>query len=846
MLPCKRAGVTLLGLLAAGGAAADTARFGDQRAGNTLNPPGEASFCERAAQGLSIFTERPRRSPSGLRYRVPCRPPEDNDDHDQDEDDAPAAIAFSGAVELGLLSTLGDDDAQLFNEYTDWDEGLLLNALDLRAREPEGAHYAELSAAGPTRDDGYARAELGRRGSWSIGAFYNGIPQVLATRSRSLFEGVGTSELRLPAGLEPGRNSPEAVAQAFAGAPLTPLSVQRDRTGVTAAITPTPNWRIFGGFRREDRDGTKALGGAMFFNWLDADLGSSVELIQPVNYVTYDARTGVQYAGDTYRFNLLYTGSFFTNDNDTLVWEHPFRNGSVAPREGGAFVTERGRFDLAPDNEAHHLKLELARSLPWRGQITTTASIGRMTQDDRLIPPTINGGAGGTSIDPIDLNAWTTAQALSRQRADARIDTWLFHTRVRLRPWRALTLRAEARWRNEDNDTEFVNFNPLTGQYGTILTDGGVGGAVPFRSGLFRPGRAGSRQHIRAIPFATDRARFELAADYRLTRASTVTLALKREDIEHAHRERDETEEHEIELRWNYRGADWANLRMGYRYAERDGDAYDPFPYAAFYTESLPQFMPRFDNGTTPHTLASLRKFDLADRQRHRADAKLNLLLRDDLELMLTGRFEDRDLDAQHGRRNNDRTSANAELSWAPSTATGAYLYFSRLSRDLELANISSAGALAPDGSPGGPVFPQRNAWAAALDERDYTAGVGVEHRFELGDLELSSDVVYVRSRSEIALTAASAGAAEGALPAGQTRSSLPEIAFERLIWESSLLWPFAERWRARFYYRYEDGDIEDFHFDGVGGVIRQQLYLGTGQTPYQAHAVGAFLQYRF
>jgi hypothetical protein len=92
---------------------------------------------------------------------------------------------------------------------------------------------------------------------------------------------------------------------------------------------------------------------------------------------------------------------------------------------------------------------------------------------------------------------------LSRTTADAAIDTFNVFAQFQWRVTPDLRLDFEVRDRDEDNKTNYLALNPLTGQYGYIGTDGGLAarptaGTTAFTS--LRPPAASCRSAISRLP----------------------------------------------------------------------------------------------------------------------------------------------------------------------------------------------------------------------------------------------------------------------------------------------------------------------------------------------------------
>jgi Putative outer membrane beta-barrel porin, MtrB/PioB len=119
--------------------------------------------------------------------------------------------------------------------------------------------------------------------------------------------------------------------------------------------------------------GRRPLGTTFYFT-------NSVEVQQPIDALTHEITGSIEYAQKSWSLRLAYLGSIYENDVNTLLWDNPFR------LDDAAFGPSRGRFALAPDNQAHTLSLNGAVHLPWRSRLTGTLSYGWMLQNHDFLP----------------------------------------------------------------------------------------------------------------------------------------------------------------------------------------------------------------------------------------------------------------------------------------------------------------------------------------------------------------------------------------------------------------------------------------------------------------------------
>jgi MtrB/PioB family decaheme-associated outer membrane protein len=821
----------LLTLALAGGARAESAP------GNSLDPSGGDTTRISDPRGLSNLRSVRRRSPAGFLYPDPLIPDRLFPLRD--------GWLYGGALELGGLWTSGDDDETRFVEFSDWSEGPWLESFRFALAHPDSGFFAEADGGGAGRDDQYYTSELGIPGLVRLRGSFSGVPHVFATDATQLYDGAGTNDLRLPPPLTPGANSDAELVAALAERSERTLSLQRDHTRVSLDYRPFDPVSLFARYSFDDRSGERPFGGSLIF-----DTGSGparvVETSEPRDHRTHRFAGGVRYAGKGLLANLEYEGSWFRNADRSLTWDNPFSLGSSA----GAENVTRGRFALAPDNDWHSIKGETSVPLPWDGRFTTTASWSRARQNDELVAPTVNSGVVGIpGLNAVDLDRWNSTDALARSRADAQVDTLLLDARLQLRPWKPLRLRAGVRYFDQSNDTRYTAHNPATGELGYVAEDGAHAVLTPFsRSfipGVGTPSGAGTDDfRYRSSPYDYDKLEAELGSDTELLGRTTASTRYRFEVIHRDERERDETREHQARVSLTSRDLRWATLRTAYEYRRRDGDPYDPFPNRDDYVSSLDGYT-SFLGFLPPFTLAQLRKYDLADRDRHDASLRANFLPRDDLDVSLALRYVDDDYGDVYGLRAERWGNVNAELNFQPSPAAQVYVFGSFEKRWSRIAGINDSFAFSSDPDAGGPVFPFENAWRLDSDETTWSAGTGLRlqaHPRVLLDLHY----VFLDSRGESDFDIASAGALGTSLSKAR---DLPDLRTVSHQLQTSVRVAISEHVALRFFHRFDHSTIRDFSQRGLvpGEVLESSgaLFLGHVDRDFSAHVFGLSLQLR-
>jgi hypothetical protein len=831
-------------------AAADpsnTARVGDFQFGNVIDLRGwGASLQLPATEGMSRLHLDMLRTPSGVQYSYPFDPLEMKP--------IGADWLYAGSVGVGYVGALGDDEALWFVQYSDWGDDVIAQ-FSFDFERPETGDYVEVRGSRLGENNQYYRVRGGRAGKYRVEAFYKDVPHVISTAAYSLWEGVGTTALTLPDGLTPGGSTVEEVAAVSERASRRTLRVDRARAGISVELGLSPRWTGYVSLTNEAREGTRLWGGSMFFAFIP-DNGGVNETVRPIDFTTTDTALGVRFVGDVWHFSLAYAGSFFRNHKDRLDYESPWILSTVlGPAVPPAGVISQGQFSLEPDNDYHNLRAELSRSLGWNGKVSIAASAATLRQDDRLLPPVTCTGLGGIFIAPpadytFDCAEWNTTAALSKQSADARIDTRMVDVRAAFRPTAAFGWRVGLKHYSEDNKTRYLAYNPITGQYGYISENGSQGSVVPGETGIFDPNNplyASYVVPVRNVPFEYSQTTAELSADWWLGHHSlTATYTFERTEPEY--RERSRLEDQRLTLAWIYKMSSGASLRVSYELADRSGDAYNFDPYDEFYSVSLPGFVEP-PGGVMAHTVEAMRKYDLADRRQNKLRAIFiqPIGMAATLSMTLYGNYND--YDAALGRRGAWITGTSLQWDFQPNPKTAWSAYVGYDYSHYRIANVADDESnLTSDPRLGGPTFPLANRWDQDDREDSYHAGFAFKQMFGRHTLDVGYS--FTLTQGDVSYSYASLGAIAGTQQpfADDLGSRFPGNEYRLHALDAGLTTVINERCSTRLFARYEIGRFADFHYAGFdeARVHAHRVYTDAGPAQkYDAGAIGLVFYYK-
>lgn len=836
-----------LALAFASSAVADSGIGVDTWRGTKLDPSAGAAGASADARGTSWLIDGQRRSPTGNLYMCPA---------DMPQLDAFGQWVGYGILQVGALATSGDDHNALWNRYADWDSGLILGLLDYTWQRPADGTYANVRASRISEDDQYYQAVFGRAGSYKVQAFLRDMPNILSHNAKSLWNGVGSNALTLPAGLTPAASTPDQVAAVLAATPERRLSVKRSKQGLGFNMFLAPQWTVFADLSDEQRKGARPYGGPFFFNFPFPGNGGILETPKPIDDHTLNLNAGLRYAGRTWRMDLTYSGSFYRDRYSRYTYQMPFAMWAVIPGSAAAPLTT-GQMAMEPDNDYHNFKAAFTRKLPLNGELSITASGGRMRQNDALIAPidcqgVFGIGLGGNlQLGPanpflFDCSQWNTPAALSRRSADMSIDTTLVDARISLQPATAWSLRGGLRFNRDDYRNGYLAWNPLTGDYGYVAENGSQGSIVPGEAGIFHPIRAADViTHVRSLPLDLQTIDADVGADWRIDGSNTLGATLAFNRFEPTNRERQRVDDTSLKLTWINRSLDWLTLRVNYSWKDSNGDRYNYDPYHFIYSVHLDGFEPP-PGGVPSHTVEAMRKYDLPNRTLNKLDVMATFMPRDDMTISASLRGDWNSYDAAIGRQQYNTHSATLQWEWQPASTTHVSLYGAWDRSRLRMSNVQDQqNGAGVDPHLGGPNYALSGQWWLHDSQRNTYAGATLDHRIRRVRLDASWNFINARGRDSYSYASAVALGYPALGPAtGPGAGAFPDMRYRTQSLTLGVTIPVIDRVSLRIFDYYERGTVSDWHYAGFDQtrVIDHRVYTDGGPQSYRANLVGVLL----
>jgi len=341
------------------------------------------------------------------------------------------------SAELAIGTWIASSDASKFDEYralqgrtVNVDLGVKLHYLD------ESAKYLWLDAQQLGLASRYLSIEGGKQGSYRIDFDYKQSRHWQFGEAKTPYLGVESDKLSLSDSLKQSVNDADDLQTIKAQ--LHNIDVAQSRKQLAFAINKTFNkrWSSRIGFRYEKKDGVITSGAAIGSAYLNAN---SVILPEPIDYQTRSIDLSALYSGNILQAQLGIRSHFFDNANEYLRWDNLFTS-------TGSEVSE-AQIALPPSSQHHQVYVRLGAQFSEKTQLFYQLNVGRMSQDDTLLPYTIN----------------TQDQSFNRSlphvSAEARVDH--LHSQVKLshRATEELKLDGALIYHERNNKTPVSNYD---------------------------------------------------------------------------------------------------------------------------------------------------------------------------------------------------------------------------------------------------------------------------------------------------------------------------------------------------------------------------------------------------
>jgi MtrB/PioB family decaheme-associated outer membrane protein len=511
----------------------------------------------------------------------------------------PSGFGRAPAPDNWLTPRTTDSRAK-FEEYGERPPGFFVDHVWLGAGTRDGIYSVDIWATAIGFNNQSYYASLVKVGEHYLSVGWDQTPHLISTSAKTIYQGVGTTNLTIDNALQANlqANSQNATASGAAGVTartniegfinnaersLT-LETRRDKASGEYRYAPDGNWEFKVDYSNEHRTGTRPLS----MNW-GSGFGATpgfptnfVETIRPIDDRTQNVNAMLQYAGNTpwgkrWVSNVKYSGSFYDNSLKYYDADNPFCLTCLTGAGAGARGPDILRMSLEPSNMANAVTWTNAVDMPWQGRYTGTVQYNMMRQND----PFVNTATNGLVPAP-----------LPETSANAQINTLLVNNVLTTQVSKDVKWTLRYRFYDVDNRTPEVLFTNY------VQADSSIS--------------ASSRRNL-AIAYTKQNASSEVT--WRPLNWINVGAFYGWEQYDRTRREANVTNEHTGKV---FADADlWLDMkaRASVAYSTRRYNTYD---VTAFVDDIGINFS---------ENLTAMRKFDMANRDRFKIEAFLDVPL---------------------------------------------------------------------------------------------------------------------------------------------------------------------------------------------------------------------------
>ncbi|MEW6455423.1 MAG: MtrB/PioB family decaheme-associated outer membrane protein [Acidobacteriota bacterium] len=311
-------------------------------------------------------------------------------------------VKVKGRAVTGAEDIQTDAKSSKYYEYRDVPRGFYFNLFDLTVER--GDRYLNFYANRIRQKDGKYGFSLGDYGKYNVDFEWDKIPHRFSFEGKTLYgelkPGVYTlsDQIQLDAqnavgdgGLNALRYIGKArtlISDFLTGAHDVGLGLIRNKGTLDLTYNPSVPLSINFNASREARKGTRPIGASFGFSHV-------VEVQEPIDYNTTNVDANLEYSKQWGTLRAGYYASTFENDIQTLIWDNPYRitdQSYHAPV--GAYVwgngSVRGQMALMPSNSAQKFYINSSFKLLKSTRLNGSISYGSFSQNEKLLPYTIN------------------------------------------------------------------------------------------------------------------------------------------------------------------------------------------------------------------------------------------------------------------------------------------------------------------------------------------------------------------------------------------------------------------------------------------------------------------------
>jgi len=790
-----------------------------------------------------------------------------------------------GEVNAGFQQTIVDGESAKFEEYRDVEQGIVLHDLRLKVDGAATPYYLDIRVKDLVQEDEFYGVKGGIHGKYNFGLYYDAIPHNFS-HGRLLLNDLGGGRFAIGDAVQqqlqanevlrssrltydPVTGIPLGIPSLAGGAFINPADAQnmaldagmtgivnnlyatansikfglkREKTGFNFDFVPYQDVKVWTKVSNEKRTGNRRINQGTYERYnngvtsagdplghiVDYFLVAGVELPETIDYRTTAFNVGTGIYKKHWLADLEYTFTNFENEVHSLVWDNPFRLDSAPATAAGGGVgnpfnrgrSALGQLTLTPDSHSHEFTVSGSAELPHHSRFTGTLSYGWVIQDDAFDPYTLNSAIIADNVAGAPAAA---GLALPQGDLDGKVATLFQSYQLTSKPIEPLAVTLRYRYYDYDNKSDNILFP----------------GYSAFGDSFWRTAKndvPGPDAPVRNEALSYTRQNAELAFDYQVMKPLTLTLEGFWENWDREQLRIDETNEFGVGAGFLYKPIRNAKLKGAYRYAHRTVDGYVPGATAE-----------------NPEAIG-LQNYDWADRVRQKVDLKLQIMPMAAVNVGVSGQYHNDEFgdDNRFGLKENDAITGAIDVGYAFSDALSIYASYAK---DFRKGYMQAGAKDDPFNAPATPIddpfatdnFNPLNYWNSDIYEKVDSVGLGVT--FQVIPTKLTLHTSYNVSYSKIDINTYNPNGVKLLNAAAQDFPTVKNY-FQEV--KTEIAYIFTKNLKSGVTYAYEVFNQHDYANTAAymaGATFENStkyLFTGANNLSYDAHIVGAYVNYKF
>lgn len=671
----------------------------------------------------------------------------------QDED------GWSGRIDLRSYVMDGQENASRYFEYRDFPLPAQLALFELRSPRAEDVETLFSMRITELPQDSMSLAlQWVRLGEYKLSFQWDRIPHHYGFNATTLYTGIGTSHMQINNATQAALQGLNALATAntlrnfvVAGSrDVNDLMVQRDHLALAFEWQAGGPWSVEAAIEYDQKEGLRPKWGSFGF-------GTTVQVIEPVEYSSWTFRVGASYVEKPIDLHLAYSVNILESREESLVWDNPFRATDAANNPS------QGRQSLDAGNLMHHLAFTAGYDVSSRIRMTAQADWSVRLSCVDLLPYTIN-----TALAP---------PVLPEDEFSGEVFTSRYQLSTNVRPVDEIDFKIYGRFYRLDDRREEIVFP------GFVRTDASViAGQIENHALSYTQWAAGAVETIRLSVIST---KVKPGYEYR--------------QWDREHRQVGKVYEHAFTLGIDTRWSDSVQTQFGAGFARREG-------VGAYKIHDPSEFL-------------YIRMKDQSDRDQLQGSLGMTLILSPSASANLRYAVTYDNYDVEFGLRDSSWHQGLVDVSWAVAEGVSLSLYvaYDQYETRQKGRQWAQGGAGDPN-LPASAPFENPSNWSVFTRDYVYTVGTRTEWQIVEEKCRAMADVSYVWNRAWIGVDSPVGPAAQD-LNAFEPFGMFHAENAERISVHVRLTHVPAEHVEFYVGYQFEGFMSENFYNDGISPV---------------------------